>query len=74
MPYPDHSDHPDVFTEHAFPERIVDLGEIRMNYAMAGSPDSPALLLVPGQSGSWWGYEEGGALEDRRAGQDGEWS
>jgi pimeloyl-ACP methyl ester carboxylesterase len=29
-----------------------------MNYATAGSPDLPALLLVPGQTESWWGYEE----------------
>ncbi|EOO01328.1 putative hydrolase protein [Phaeoacremonium minimum UCRPA7] len=28
-----------------------------MNYATAGSSDKPALLLVPGQSESWWGYE-----------------
>lgn len=35
----------------------MDLGEIRMNYAVSGSVDRPALLLVPGQSESWWGYE-----------------
>ena len=28
-----------------------------MNYARVGSPDKPALLLIPGQSESWWGYE-----------------
>ena len=28
-----------------------------MNYAGAGSPDKPALLLIPGRSESWWGYE-----------------
>jgi hypothetical protein len=32
----------------------VDLGEIRMNYAVAGDP---AMLLVPAQTESWWGYE-----------------
>ena len=46
-----------VFVEHAFPEKQVDLGEITMNYAEAGSPDKPALLLVPEQTGSWWSYE-----------------
>ena len=28
-----------------------------MNYARAGSPNKPALLLIPGQTESWWGYE-----------------
>jgi pimeloyl-ACP methyl ester carboxylesterase len=28
-----------------------------MNYAVAGDPSSPALLLIPGQTESWWGYE-----------------
>lgn len=47
----------DTFVPHAFAEKQVDLGEITMNYAEAGSPDSPALLLVPEQTGSWWSYE-----------------
>lgn len=46
-----------VFVPHAFPETLADLGEVRMNYATAGEPDRPALLLIPGQSESWWGYE-----------------
>jgi pimeloyl-ACP methyl ester carboxylesterase len=46
-----------TFVPHAFDEQLADLGEIRMNYATAGSPDLPALLLVPGQTESWWGYE-----------------
>lgn len=29
-----------------------------MNYAVAGDPEAPALVLVPAQSESWWGYEE----------------
>jgi pimeloyl-ACP methyl ester carboxylesterase len=29
-----------------------------MNYAVAGDPASPALLLIPGQTESWWGYEQ----------------
>ena len=28
-----------------------------MNYATVGDPSSPALLLIPGQTESWWGYE-----------------
>ncbi|KAJ9149778.1 Epoxide hydrolase 4 [Pleurostoma richardsiae] len=56
--YLEYSDHPDIFVPHAFPEQIVDLGEIRMNYAVAGEPSNPALLLVPGQTESWWGYED----------------
>jgi pimeloyl-ACP methyl ester carboxylesterase len=56
--YLEHSDHPEIFVEHDFPEHLVDLGEIRMNYAVAGSPADPALLLIPGQSESWWGYEQ----------------
>jgi len=43
--------------EHAYAEHHVDLGEIVMNYAEAGDPSKPALLLIPGQSESWWGYE-----------------
>jgi len=30
---------------------------VELNYATAGDPSSPALLLVPGQTESWWGYE-----------------
>jgi pimeloyl-ACP methyl ester carboxylesterase len=50
-------DHPGIFVPHAFDEQRADLGEVRMNYATAGSPDQPALLLIPGQTESWWGYE-----------------
>lgn len=46
-----------VFVPHAFAEQTVDLGEIRMNYAEVGDPSSPALLVIPGQGESWWGYE-----------------
>ena len=48
---------PATYVAHAFPEQAFDTGEVRMNYAAAGTPDKPALLLVPGQSESWWGYE-----------------
>jgi len=49
---------PDVtYGDHAFPEQLVDLGEVQLNYATAGDGSRPALLLVPGQTESWWGYE-----------------
>ena len=51
------ADREHVFVPHAFPESLADLGEIRMNYSTAGEPHLPALLLIPGQSESWWGYE-----------------
>ena len=56
--YLEWTDHPGLFSPHAFDEHIVDLGEIRMNYAVAGEAGLPVLLLVPGQTESWWGYEE----------------
>ena len=51
------SDRADTFVKHAFEEHLVDLGEVRMNYARVGSSNKPALLLIPGQTESWWGYE-----------------
>jgi pimeloyl-ACP methyl ester carboxylesterase len=49
---------PDVtYVDHAFPEQCAGLGEIEMNYASAGDPARPALLCIPGQTESWWGYE-----------------
>jgi len=47
----------DIFVGHGFAEHQVDLGEVVMNYATTGSPDKPALLLNPGQTESWWGFE-----------------
>ncbi len=47
----------DIFVCHEYPEQEVDLGEIRMNYATAGDASLPPLLLIPGQTESWWGYE-----------------
>lgn len=52
-------DYPDTtYVPHDYPEQLADLGEIRMNYAVAGSTDAQPLLLVPGQTESWWGYEQ----------------
>jgi pimeloyl-ACP methyl ester carboxylesterase len=47
-----------TFVRHGFEEHTADLGEIRMNYAVSGDPGLPALLLIPGQTESWWGYEK----------------
>jgi len=52
----------DTYVPHAFEERLFDTGEVELNYVSAGSvsagsPDRPALLLIPGQTESWWGYE-----------------
>lgn len=52
----------DIFVAHAYPEQLVDLGEVRLNYATAGDPSLPPLLLIPGQTESWWGYEQPHAL------------
>lgn len=46
-----------AFKPHRYAEHKVDLGEITMNYAVAGEASRPALLLVPQQTESWWGYE-----------------
>lgn len=46
-----------VFVPHAFEERQADLGEVVMNYASVGAADKPALVLIPGQTESWWGFE-----------------
>jgi pimeloyl-ACP methyl ester carboxylesterase len=47
----------ETYVAHAIAEHVVDLGEVRMNYATSGDASSPALLLIPGQTESWWGYE-----------------
>jgi pimeloyl-ACP methyl ester carboxylesterase len=57
MTYTEAADRSHIFVAHAFAEQTVDLGEVRMNYATAGDPSLPALLLIPAQSESWWGYE-----------------
>ncbi len=46
-----------TYVPHAFPERSFDTGEVVLNYAVAGGSGKPAILLVPGQTESWWGYE-----------------
>jgi pimeloyl-ACP methyl ester carboxylesterase len=59
-------DNPAVtYVPHAFAEQTIDTGDAVINYAVAGTPDKPALLLIPGQTESWWGYEQAmGLLKD----------
>lgn len=52
----------ETYVAHAYNEVGIDLGEVTMNYAVAGAPGKPALLLIPGQTESWWGYEKAMAL------------
>jgi pimeloyl-ACP methyl ester carboxylesterase len=47
----------ETYVSHRYPEQLFDTGELSLNYATAGEPGRPALLLVPGQTESWWGYE-----------------
>jgi pimeloyl-ACP methyl ester carboxylesterase len=52
-------EHPDAtYVPHAYPEALFDTGEVRLNYATTGPAGKPALLLVPPQATSWWGYEQ----------------
>jgi pimeloyl-ACP methyl ester carboxylesterase len=46
-----------TYVPHAYPQQLFDTGEVLLNYATAGSADQPALVLIPGQTESWWGYE-----------------
>jgi pimeloyl-ACP methyl ester carboxylesterase len=46
-----------TYVPHSYPEQLFDNGELAMSYAAAGAAARPALLLVPGQTESWWGYE-----------------
>ncbi len=46
-----------TYVDHGIAEHLADLGEVQMNYATLGDPAKPALLLIPGQTESWWGYE-----------------
>jgi pimeloyl-ACP methyl ester carboxylesterase len=56
--YLEAGDRAGVFVQHAFEECVIDLGEVRLNYAAKGDEGRPALLLIPGQSSSWWSYEK----------------
>ncbi|CAN3129602.1 alpha/beta fold hydrolase [Mycobacterium sp. smrl_JER01] len=47
-----------TYVPHSYRERLFDTGEVRLKYAVAGHDTHPPLLLIPGQSESWWGYQE----------------
>jgi pimeloyl-ACP methyl ester carboxylesterase len=47
----------ETYVAHKYPEQLFDTGEVQLNYATVGEASKPALLLIPGQTESWWGYE-----------------
>lgn len=47
-----------TYVSHEFSELQYDIGEVTINYATAGNPENPAIVLIPGQTESWWGYEK----------------
>src|ERR1700735_4744521 len=47
----------ETYVPHKYPQHLFDTGEVTINYVTAGEPSCPALLLIPGQTESWWGYE-----------------
>ncbi|MFC1958142.1 alpha/beta fold hydrolase [Chloroflexota bacterium] len=52
-------ENPDItYVSHKYNEHLFDTGEAVINYATTGSSDKPAIVLIPGQTESWWGYEE----------------
>ena len=46
-----------TYIPHSYREQLFDTGEVMLNYAIAGGDQQPALVLIPGQTESWWGYE-----------------
>lgn len=55
-----------TYVAHGYDEHGFDTGEVELNYVVAGDESMPALLLVPGQTESWWGYEDAlGLLGER---------
>jgi pimeloyl-ACP methyl ester carboxylesterase len=48
----------DTYVPHGYDEQLFDSGEVQINYVRAGDDSRPALLLIPGQTESWWGYEQ----------------
>ena len=46
-----------TYVDHGFEERSFDTGEVVLNHVIVGDASKPALLLIPGQTESWWGYE-----------------
>src|SRR6516225_6338728 len=48
----------ETYVAHAYTEQLANLGEVQINYATVGEASKRALLLIPGQTESWWGYEQ----------------
>jgi pimeloyl-ACP methyl ester carboxylesterase len=48
----------DTYVAHGYEEQLFDAGEAKINYVTVGDATRPALLLIPGQTESWWGYEQ----------------
>ena len=59
-------ENPDItYIPHKYSEHLFNTGDAVINYAATGSPDKPAIVLIPGQTESWWGYEKAmGILEN----------
>ena len=54
-----------TFVAHEYDEQRFDTGDVEINYVTTGDTSRPALLLIPGQTESWWGYEKAlGLLEE----------
>jgi pimeloyl-ACP methyl ester carboxylesterase len=51
-----------TYVDHEYDELLHDTGEVEINYVSVGDESRPALLLIPGQTESWWGYEQALAL------------
>lgn len=52
-------DNPEItYIPHNYDEHLFDTGEIKLNYVSVGSSEKPAIVLIPGQTESWWGYEK----------------
>jgi len=47
-----------TYIPHKYEEHLFDTGELLLNYSTTGKKDKPALVLIPAQTESWWGYEE----------------
>ncbi len=45
-----------TYVDHGYEERLFDTGEVTLNHVVVGKETNPALLLIPGQTESWWGY------------------
>ena len=47
-----------TYVAHGYEERLFDTGEVEINYVTAGDASQAGAAADPGQTESWWGYEE----------------